>query len=305
MKFISFIGFDCYEHKAPSTILYLQQTFFPHLTIVQNIYLANIIFCNVTINHSLANTLKSFKHIKKLILYITEPIEHTYKITHQLLLDNIFDSVWGCIDHNPSIHHFKLPLYCFPELTQSLFDLSNNLVKTTDIQNKYFCTLINKHDPSFTRSSAYFLINTLSPIHCPGKLFNNTNPGLLNTIGNIEYIKKFQFNICSENFMCSTPGYITEKLMNCCLGLAIPIYCGNFDDYDSKIFNKNRIIFYNPTCNQSKNNLIFTINSLLLDKQKLSEFYRQDIFESTAYETIKSFYESIHNYIKALPPTSS
>ena len=305
MKFISFIGFDAYEHKAPAAIHYLHQTFFPHLKLVQNIYLANIIFCNVTIDSHLAPTLRGLKSIKTLILYITEPIEHTYPITHQLLKDNIFHSVWGCIDHNPSLHHYKLPLYCFPEFKPTTFTETNSLLKTTNISNKQFCTLINKHDPSNTRTFAYNCLKNLQPIHCPGKLFNNINPNYLNSIGNIEFIKHFLFNICSENFICTTPGYITEKLMNCCLGLSIPIYCGNFDDIDSLIFNKNRIIFYNPNDPQSNYKLISTIHSLLLDKQKLIDFYYQDIFNPTAFDTIQTFYTSIHNYIKTITPPSS
>ena len=99
-----------------------------------------------------------------------------------------------------------------------------------------------------------------------------------------ENIRKFKFNICPENYSTSIKGYITmnlskqswdkelfsgtlveentEKIMNCCLVGAIPIYFGSFNDIYSKIFNKNRILFYNPDDIDSiekikKNNYIF------------------------------------------------
>jgi hypothetical protein len=106
---------------------------------------------------------------------------------------------------------------------------------------------------------------------------------VVNRIGNPEYIKHFIFNICPENFGASHSGYITEKLMNACLGGAIPIYYGDLDKLDERIFNKARILFVNP------NNLMGLYNSLkelMSDSTKLVAFYKQDVFMHGAYEVM-------------------
>ena len=45
---------------------------------------------------------------------------------------------------------------------------------------------------------------------------NNCSNKDLNNLGNASYIKKFLFNICSENTLTNVKGYITEKIINCC-----------------------------------------------------------------------------------------
>jgi hypothetical protein len=81
--------------------------------------------------------------------------------------------------------------------------------------------------------------------------------------------------------------------MDCCLGGAIPIYAGWFDEYDAKIFNKNRIIFYNSRDEASFEKVYNQINELLEDKDKLITFYKQPIFCDTATETIQELIQNI------------
>ena len=73
--------------------------------------------------------------------------------------------------------------------------------------------------------------------------------------------------------------------MNACLGGAIPIYYGELDEIDRRIFNYNRIIIVEP------NNLIKmfkTVKELIENPTMLKEFYIQDVFMPGAFEVIST-----------------
>jgi hypothetical protein len=110
-------------------------------------------------------------------------------------------------------------------------------------------------------------------------------------------LKQFVFNICSENFGECHPGYITEKLMNCCLGGAIPIYFGNLDDIDQRVFNKDRILFLNEGNTTEVAGRIFT---MCKNPQLLESFYRQPVFQDTAEEAIRDVGEGVKTFFKSL-----
>ena len=71
------------------------------------------------------------------------------------------------------------------------------------------------------------------------------------------------------------------------MGGAIPIYYGWFDDIDEKIFNKNRILFYDPLNEESINNIKNKILFLLNNEDEFNNFYKQDVFCENAYQTIQ------------------
>jgi hypothetical protein len=119
-------------------------------------------------------------------------------------------------------------------------------------------------------------------------------------VGNVEYIKKFKFNICPENFKCDLKGYITEKLLHSCLGGAIPVYFGGFDDIDEKIFNKNRIIFFDPKDEQNLDNTQSFIRDLINDKEKFKNFYRQPVFNENAKEVFSEMNNNVLMMINKL-----
>lgn len=242
------------------------------------------------INNEYYNIIKNKSCIK--ILYITEPIEmnNPYSLCYELYKNNFFNIIIGCIDNN--YNSIKYPLYInhIHHLEKNIYNDINNYVKNCNL-DKIFCTLINTHDNWNTRVPIYNKLKNLGDIICPSNLLNNCSNEELNAIGNIEYIKKFLFNICSENTLTSVNGYITEKLINCCLGGAIPIYCGWFDDIDQKIFNKNRILFYDPTNEESMNNVYNKVKELMEDDNKLNDFYKMDIFMDSAYDIC----QTIHN----------
>ena len=250
-------------------------------------------------NKTYIETLKAQKPELKTVLCITEPIGNFYQEAFQMLLSFPFDKVFGCIN-NDGLNRNKYPLYLnyFDYEDANIYSLTNNYFKNIDIKTlitKEFCCLINSHDQGNTRGNIHRLLNLTKVVTCPGKLFNNCSNEELNKIGNINYIKNFVFNICAENFKTQFPGYITEKLLHACLGGAIPIYSGSFDEIDEKIFNKNRIIFYDSYEINSIVNTYNLVKDLYNNPEKLFEFYRQPIFQDSAYETVMNMKKNVEN----------
>jgi len=231
------------------------------------------------------------------ILVIFEPIKNNLS-NYQLCLTivnniNLYKlNIFGSVNHNILEKKFKYPLYLiqwgFDYNQYNQFLKANNYIKDCNLEEKKFCCLINRWDPENHRTKIYNKLITIDKIFCPSVLLNNCSNDELNNIGKSNYINKFLFNICSENYDNNNiDGYITEKLMDCCLGCAIPIYAGWFDEYDEKIFNKNRIIFYNSNNNESINDVFIKVKELIDNKEKLLNFYRQPIFCDTAFDTIQ------------------
>lgn len=176
--------------------------------------------------------IKSRKY--KNILFLTEPIQNfcdkgiAYHFSYNGIIENNFDIIFGCINHDPENGRFKFPLYLF----ENKFDLKNSEqftevnnyvlnLNAVSLKEKQFCTLINSWDAN-VRTCIYNKMRKITDIKCPGKLFNNCPNTELNRIGKAKYINKFLFNICSENYdYDNIDGYITEKLMDCCLSGAI------------------------------------------------------------------------------------
>jgi hypothetical protein len=230
--------------------------------------------------------IQSYKGLR--ILYVAEPILNfpPCSIAGQIFRENKYTAVIGCISNRGDTRNWvKYPIYRYSvKFTQDSFVEMNQYVASIDvaeINTKAFCTLINRHDWGNTRTPIYEKLKNVSIIACPGKLFNNCSNEELNQMGNIEYIKKFIFNICCENFGNDHPGYVTEKLMNACLGGAIPIYYGELDEIDKKIFNVDRILFLNK---DNTDEIADRVKFLYENLDALEQFYRQPVFCAGAYE---------------------
>ena len=243
---------------------------------------------------------------KKKILFITESISSHKHYNHinNLVKNNYFNILIGCVKNNPENNIFKLPYYLFwneyfmKNNYEYKFNEINNIVETITIENllnKKFICLINSWDCPIqkTRTNIYHKLNKIDKIICPGKLFNNESNKYLNEIGKIKYINEFKFNICSENHDIDCPGYITEKIMDCCLAGSIPIYCGWLDKIDLKIFNKDRILYYKSNDEKSIEKVFNKVDYLNNNPNKLLEFYRQPIFKDTAYNTIEKLKKKV------------
>lgn len=267
----------------------------------------NILICGSFIEVNNVDFIKNFNGKK--VLFITEPIEYIYFYAYQLYKEGVFDLVCGCsINDNgfngdginyvndlndvntKNIIYSKYPLYLLYNFPKdiSIFEKVNEYVRNVDISEllkKQFCSLINNHDKGKTRLPMYDLMSKIGYIECPSTLNNNTSNDELNRIGKVEYCKRFIFSICSENYKTEIKGYITEKIYEACMSGCIPIYFGDMDDMDYKIFNKNRILFYDPFSEDSLNNISNKISEMMNHPEQLLEFYRQDVFLPTALQT--------------------
>jgi len=254
---------------------------------------ADFLIIGSFVNENEYNLIKTLECKK--ILFITEPIQFCYSLTYQLYLKNQCEYIVGCIHQDIPNKKIKFPLYILYNNENDPFDSVNHYVKQCDSKEKKFGCLICRHDSGKTRRNIYHSLKTIAHIDCPSHLFNNCSNEELNTIGNVEYIKQYKFNICPENFLTDVKGYITEKLFNCCCAGTIPIYCGWFDEYDEKIFNKNRILFFDPNNPESIENTKKKITFLLENETEFIQFYQQDVFNKEAFETFTFFKNNLTN----------
>ena len=287
------IAFYAYWQDFNYTDNFLIDNFFKkydNVEITEDILNADIVMIGSFVNSQMLSLLYRVKGIK--ILYVTEPIGHFFANTLDLLKNNYFDYVFGCVRDKDYV---KFPIYTTEKSLEyfHIFNKINDELNEQSIHDKKFACLINRCDKGHTRTNIHNALSTIGKIDCPSKLFNNCSPNELNSIGNPTFINKYKFNICPENFKCPVPGYITEKLMNCCLGSAIPVYSGDFDEIDGKIFNKNRIIFYDPYDTKSMDNAMFFVKRLCSDKELLEKYYKQPIFVETAFDTMKDMYNNV------------
>ena len=78
----------------------------------------------------------------------------------------------------------------------------------------------------------------------------------------------------------------------------IPIYYGKLDEIDKKIFNINRILWFNPMDEKSIQEIYEKVLELVKDKQKLFEFYKQPPFLETAIDTLDAMENDYINTVK-------
>ena len=245
------------------------------------------------------------------ILWLSEPIIHHFKYPFKLIKEHKIDYIYGCVMDNIKNNRFKLPLYInyykgWEEenyYSEKYFNDLNEINKIKDINKllkKKFCTLIARHDNWNTRKKIYEKLINIDNIVCPSQLLNNYDNKKFNENGKINFLKNYIFNLCPENSKYNFPGYITEKLMDSCVSGCIPIYCGKLDNIDKKIFNIDRIIFYESDNESSLYKCYSIVKELYNDNEKLLDFYNQDIFINGAYEEINKLINNFKNFIKTI-----
>jgi hypothetical protein len=88
--------------------------------------------------------------------------------------------------------------------------------------------------------------------------------------------------------------------MNCCLGGAIPIYFGNLDEIDQRIFNKDRILFLNE---HNVEEVAKRVMQLCLNPELIEQFYRQPAFLDTAEDALKSIGDGVKMFFNKIGET--
>jgi hypothetical protein len=231
----------------------------------------NLIICNEINDMLLINILIKYKN--KVILHITKPIE-IYNLNLKELYDN-------CILKYGN-YGIKYCSY-MQELYNNGNEINNNVLYLTfeDFVNKRFAILMSNHDKGNTKIPIYNKIKDLGGIVCPLDLLNN-----FNYINNLE--KEFIFNICPESY--NTINTSNKLYLNSLSG-NIPIYYGRLDDIDKQIYNTKRIILYDPFSEISLQQTYDTVKELLLNPNKLYEYYKQPIYNEN-YTLNQYFYKA-------------
>jgi hypothetical protein len=286
------IGFEYGNPGFPKTDI-LSQHFSPEDKIVFDIRESNALVIGNFVQDAEIPAIMGFNGPR--ILYVGEPIGKFgfTRLSDQIFANNIYDFAIGCIANKPG-KWIKYPIYA---TMTAQFKEVNAFVSTSPLEEKKICVLINRHDPGNTRLPILRELSNFMHVVCPGRLANNCSNEELDRLGTPDYLKKFVFNICSENFGECHPGYITEKLMNCCLGGAIPVYFGNLDDIDQRIFNKERILFLNEGNPREVAGRIF---AMCKNIKLLESFYRQPVFQDTAEEALNEIREGVKTFFKGL-----
>jgi hypothetical protein len=286
------IGFEYGNPGFPKTDI-LSQHFSPEDKIVFDIRESNVLVIGNFVQDAEIPAIMGFNGPR--ILYVGEPIGKFgfTRLSDKIFANNIYDFAIGCIANKPG-KWIKYPIYA--TMTAQFKDI-NAFVSTSRLEEKKICVLINRHDPGNTRLPILRELSNFMHVVCPGRLANNCSNEELDRVGTPDYLKQFIFNICSENFGECHPGYITEKLMNCCLGGAIPIYFGNLDEIDQRIFNKERILFLNEGNTREVAGRIF---AMCKNIKLLESFYRQPVFQDTAEEALNEIREGVKTFFKGL-----
>lgn len=230
------------------------------------------------------------------VAYVTESANRFRELFRKIQEKSYFDLIIGNVPNIKS-KFVKHPLYipsCDPyTINQEYFNNINNFVKNRKIDDLKFCALVNSHDQFNTRTPILRELEKIKFVECPGKLHHNTKSFDDDGISKVDYLKKFLFNICPENTE-GHEGYYTEKLMDCSISGCIPLYYGQkFDEYDNKIFNSDRIIFFDPYDDKSVKDAGNKVRKLMDNKEMLLEMYQKPIFLDTAEETLRVLYENL------------
>ncbi len=176
----------------------------------------------------------------KKIFYTGENLNPNYENSHASLSFN-----------NTDDRNYRLPLWALhlnwfnvpykKNRDQSyLLDIDQLLNKRIKKYKKTkFCSFIATK-PAGKRTEFVPYLNELLKVDCAGRLFNNTRKNIKgrgDQKWKINFLKKYKFNICFEN--SSTPGYVTEKIIQSMYVNSIPIYWGDKlieRDFNTKSF---------------------------------------------------------------------
>lgn len=181
-------------------------------------------------------------------------------------------------------------------------DVKNWVLKVTEYnktfqnQRKRFCSLVASHDPMGFREELFNILSLNYRVDSGGNFLKNTDDlhGLCNNDKEL-FLKNYRFNICFEN--SNKNGYVTEKIFEAIVAGSIPIYWGSGLKPEPDILNQTRILFYNPT---NENTLQNQIEWLESNPNHYREFYTQDVFMPFASEIIYEKLEQLHKKIKEI-----
>ena len=133
--------------------------------------------------------------------------------------------------------------------------------------------VVCSHDRWKTRGLISDSISNFVNITYGGAWRNNTTD-LWNKFNNnkLNFIKQFKFNICPENVI--SDGYVTEKIFESIRSDCIPLYMGGGNYLEPEILNKDAILLWDFSSDNSESVEIF--KNLISDEKSYNEFKDQN-----------------------------
>ena len=236
--------------------------------------------------------------------YVTEDMNRFTGIFRKIQEKTYFDMVIGNLPPLKSSKICKHPLYIDAENPKipdkDMMIQCNNKVLSKDPTKLKFCSLIASHDMYGNRMPVVNILSKIKLVECPGKLNTNVKSFDDDGLTKEEYLENFIFNICPENHK-GHEGYTSEKIRECITAGCIPIYYGRSnDEQDSKIFNENRVIRYDPSNKESMEKCYNTVKELMENPDKLKEFYHQSSYLNDGELIIQEMYTDLKKKFKKL-----
>ncbi len=193
---------------------------------------------------------------------------HRIFYTGENVKPNYFDCDFSLTFYHDTFkgRNLRLPLYMFSPVRSLL-----NAPKDPDqiyMQKSKFCNIVVSNSKCPTRNKFFHLLNSHKRVDSGGKYLNNIGGPVKNKL---DFISQYKFTLAFENK--STPGYVTEKLIEPMMVNSIPIYWG--DTEVSKDFNQNSFINAHnfSSFNELAKYIIEVDNNEKLYKQIIQEPY--------------------------------
>lgn len=167
--------------------------------------------------------------------------------------------------------HLRLPLYRFYE---SEFELACQPRKAPPgAENRDFCSYVvsnrRRSRTSTARAEVFHKLGSYRPVAAGGKQFNNIGGPVRDKLA---FLAGYKFNIAFEN--SSTPGYVTEKLVEAKAAGSVPIYWG--DPRIESEFNPAAFVNANGCANWDE--LLERIRALDQDSQSYRRMLEEPLF---------------------------
>ena len=160
-----------------------------------------------------------------------------------------------------------------------------------------FCSLVASHDWNGIRGEIIDSLSAIDTVSSGGRFRRNTDD--LNDLysnNKYDFIRQYKFNICPEN--SNSSGYVTEKIFQAVEAGCIPIYWGSDNEPEFDILNRDAILFWNNSGDNSET--LKKIEKLHTDPIYYNEFIAQPRLLLRADERITEMFNGLREKLSYL-----
>lgn len=256
------------------------------------------------------NIIHPFNKNYKRIFFTGENIHHSaFKEYENNLLDYRYIELSLGFDYINNPRYLRFPLWIlemFPpqSITEDIKRICNSLsFPKITLERNRFCALVSGTstmlgtDSLNMRKQMVNQLNSVSPVHCAGRLLHNTDELKDKFNDNkAEFLKQYKFFICPEN--ASVDGYVTEKVFHSIGSGCIPIYNGSLNNPEPDVLNHDAILFWDKDGDNKA--LISKIEELNNNPKLYKEFFCQPRLKEDAWQVVAQYFEDLRRKIEEL-----